>query len=1160
MVLLSSTIHLTPAPAPKMIISTNSLTCLKVSVFLILLTIHVEAYSSFVNNGSIKCQKRERLALLKFKVALMDPNGYLSTWRNEEGEGKDCCKWKGVLCDNRTNHVVELDLLGMDLEGKISPSLLELSNLNYLDLSFNNFYKAQIPEFIGSLGKLQHLSLSCSKFSGLIPHSLGNLSNLRFLELSLNDGLDKNLDWLSSLQALEYLELDHSSFDAGFDARIPEVIGSLGKLHHLSLWQCNFSGLILHPLGNLSNLRFLFLSDNYGLDKNLDWLAGLQALEYLDLTCSSYDAFFDAHIPKFIGSLGKLQHLSVSYCNFSGLILHPLGNLSNLRFLDLSVKDGLYKNLDWLSGLQALEYLDLICSSYDAGFDAHILEFIGSLGKLQNLSLSSCNFSGLILHPQGNLSNLRFLSIIGNYGLDKNLGWLSGFQSLEYLDLSYTEVPKAATWPQALHKLTALKEIYLVSCGLSTNMVNSLVLANVSASLVLLDLSYNYLDRIPHAIGNLISLSHLDLSNNLLQGEFPNSLGNLSRLSYLVFSNNELQGEFPRSSNLQLLDVSENKFSGLVPDLSSWFSLRWLSLRNNLFNGTLTESIWYPPNVEHLDLGSNHLEGLISEAHLVNLSKLRALDLSFNSNFTINISPSWNPSFQLSSLTLARCILGPRFPKWLQKQKELEVLDISDAKISDSIPNWFWDNSQMISRLNMSHNHIYGVLPDLSSKIHLQTIDLSSNELSGSLPLPPPRVNEVYLSRNKFSGTIINVCNFRILFALDLSDNIFSIEISQDCFTHLMRLSYLNLANNNFSGEIPNSIDWLCFLSSLHLRNNSFTGKFSRSLKNCSMLTILDLGENKFIGTIPSWLGESMPNLHVLSLKSNKLYGVLPSTLCHLAKLQVLDISGNKISGAIPKCVKNFTVLSSKSNYSLYSWFIIEGNATESLYDSASVMWKGRMAEYVNALRLLTLIDLSGNSLTGEIPAEIGSLLGLFALNLSRNNLVGTIPHDIGRLELLNFLDLSKNNLSGSIPPTLSQLSHLGILDLSFNNLSGRIPWDTHMQTFDAPTYMGNPGLCGPPLVFKPCPEDEMPEKPRSTNNVDEVHENKFITRGFYISMAVGFIVAFWGVCGTLLCNKWCWIIVLKMFIKVEDWFYVNMLVNKNRIQRHFEQHEGISI
>ncbi|PIN10269.1 Leucine-rich repeat protein [Handroanthus impetiginosus] len=838
-----------------MIITTNSLTCRKVSIFLILLTIHVEAYSSFVNNGSVKCRKRERLALLKFKAELIDPYGQLSTWRNDGGDRKDCCKWEGVLCDNQTNHVVELDLYGMDLEGKISPSLLELTNLNYLNLRYNYFFQAQIPEFIGSLGKLQYLNLGVSGFGGLIPHSLGNLSSLRFLNLSRN------------------------------------------------------------------------------------------------------------------------------------------------------------------------------------------------------------------------------------YVLNKNLDWLSGLQSLEYLDLSFADLQNATTWPQ--------------SCGLSINMLNPLVLANASASLVLLDLSNNYLDRIPHAIGDLISRSHLDLSHNQLQAEFPQCSNQLNE--------SLVQGNL-RRPNLKHLDMSNNKFSGQVPNLSSCLSLTYLSLSNNMFNGTLTESIGYLSNVEHLDLCSNHLEGQVSEAHLLNLSKLRELDLSFNSNLTIKISSLWNPSFQLSSLMLRHCKLGPHYPKWLRNQKQLEVVDISNAKISDSIPHWFWDNIQMIMELNMSHNQIHGVLPDLSSNIHLLTMDLSSNEFSGSLPLPPQNVTNVYLSRNKFSGTITNFCNFtfrslgssfNLYFppTLDLSHNLFSTEISQDCFTHLMHLTHLNLANNNFSGKIPNSVD-LCQLSLLHLRNNSFTGKFSRSLKNCSDLIILDLGENKFTGTIPSWLGET--------------------------KLQVLDISENKIWGTIPECVKNFTMLSLNftpiPNLGSWIYYLLPRNfprfhAFQAMYalkrasdaelfvpklESAQVMWKRKMTNYPYAVELLTLIDLSENSLTGEIPVEITSLVGLFGLNLSRNNLVGSIPHDIGRLEVLNFLDLSKNNLSGSNPPTLSQLSHLGILDLSFNNLSGRIPWDTHMQTFDASAYMGNPGLCGLPLVLKPCPE--MPKKPRSANNVDEVHENKFITGGFYIS------------------------------------------------------------
>ncbi|GFP79505.1 serine/threonine-protein kinase bri1-like 2 [Phtheirospermum japonicum] len=207
----------------------------------------------------------------------------------------------------------------------------------------------------------------------------------------------------------------------------------------------------------------------------------------------------------------------------------------------------------------------------------------------------------------------------------------------------------------------------------------------------------------------------------------------------------------------------------------------------------------------------------------------------------------------------------------------------------------------------------------------------------------------------------------------------------------------------------------------------------------------------------------------------------------------------------------------------------------------------------MNALTLLKAIDLSSNNITGEIPREVTSLIGLVALNLSRNKLVGPIPGDIGRLDLLNFLDLSENRLSGRIPPALSQLSYLGMLDLSFNNLSGKIPRDSHMLTFDASAYRGNPGLCGPPLVTKPCPGDEiLPKKPS-----DIEHDDTFITSGFYVSVLLGFIIAFWGVFGTLFLSKWWNITILKMFGTMEDWLYVKILVNKKRLERYFQSKQG---
>ncbi|PIN25582.1 Leucine-rich repeat protein [Handroanthus impetiginosus] len=558
--------------------------------------------------------------------------------------------------------------------------------------------------------------------------------------------------------------------------------------------------------------------------------------------------------------------------------------------------------------------------------------------------------------------------------------------------------------------------------------------------------------------------------------------------------------------------------SGPVPNLSSCPSLIWLSLKDNMFSGSLTESIGYLSQVEVIDLSLNRLEGLFSEAHLFNLSKLRFLDLSSNSNLTVRIKPSWNPPSQLEILRLGSCKLGPYFPKWLQKQKQLNVLHVSNAKISDRVPDWFWDNMHKCTQLEMQNNQMYGVVPDLSPILALYSINLSSNMFNGSLPLLPPSETEVNFSRNKFLGTVSNFCSLRNLLFLDLSDNLFSFHIPQSCFINLMSLGYLNLANNNFSGEIPNLDELECRVYSLHLRNNSFTGEIYKSLKNCSNLAILDLGENNFTGMIPDWLGESMPELGILSLKSNNLHGNLPLSLCHLQELQVLDISLNNISGTIPECLSNFTMFRSEidPNSMDYRFFL---KAPEELYDSAYIMWKGKEAEYAKILRWLTIIDLSNNNLIGEIPREVTSLIGLIALNLSGNKLVGSIPRDIDQLENLNFLDLSKNNLSGGIPSTLAQLSHLGVLDLSFNNFSGKIPWIAHLQTFNASMYMGNPGLCGPPLVLKPCPGDKT-----LVGNVDETHnqehDNIFNSKGFYVSMALGFIVSFWGVSGTLFLNK----------------------------------------
>ncbi|KAH6817099.1 hypothetical protein C2S51_000702 [Perilla frutescens var. frutescens] len=971
------------------------------------------------------------MALIQFKAELVDDYGRLSSWGST-----NCCEWKGVVCHNRTNHVLALDLHGPNeyphapLRGKISPSLLQLPHLQYLDLSLNDFEGSSIPKFLGSFTKLQHLNLSSSGFGGRIPHHIGNLSALQILDLGRNWWpADTNLDWLSGIRSLEYLDLS--------DVVLSECTSWFQAIHKLTaLKQIHLSNCILprvvEPISvsshnSSSSLIVLDLSVNYQLSSSV--------------------------LHRFLNMTSGFTYIDFSYNDLEGRIPDALGNLVSLSHLGLTST-----NLNTSINLQVL----------------------GNLTSLSHLDLSGNQLQGEFPPPSKNSTNFAYLDLSRNK--------LSG------------KLPHLLPW---LHDSTGL--------------------------------------------------TYLNLRSNVLRGSFPN-MSRFSLLKELDLGDNGLDGEILevnlRIPNLEQLDLSFNKFTGILPNLSSCPSLRLLNLYDNTLNVILKESIGNLSKIEYLFVGYNKLEGVITEAHLSSLSHLIYLDLSFNLNITISISPSWMHLAQFCWLHLANCKLGPHFPKWLQKQNQLLTLDISNSGIFDTIPGWFWGNMYMCHNLNLSHNHIIGVLPNLSSKFgQLDELDLSCNEFTGSLPHLPPISIHLRLSTNKFSGTVHHFCNFEHFDPqLDLSNNLLSGDIPQGCFMNFSSLRYLNLANNNFSGEIP-ATNSACRLSLLHLQNNSFKGEIPRSLMNCSAMKILDLGENEFSGKIPRWLGESMPKLMVLILKSNMLYGSLPLSTCHLANIQVLDISLNKITGTIPNCVNNFTLLSSETDYA-YSYITpysdpLAKSVNYSIFsDSASVNWKGKKVTYFNTLALLKMIDLSGNELTGEIPHELTSLIGLVGLNLSRNNFAGLIPDDIDKLKLLNFLDLSRNKLSGGVPPTLSKLGHLGVLNLSFNNLSGRIPWDTHMQTFGASAYLGNPRLCGPPLLRRPCPEDEKP----SSGKDDSEDEDKLITRGFYISVVVGFFVAFWVVFWTLFFNKWWNVIAIKIYTTVADWLYVQILINKRRL------------
>ncbi|KAL7214281.1 hypothetical protein ACSBR1_026653 [Camellia fascicularis] len=202
----------------------------------------------------------------------------------------------------------------------------------------------------------------------------------------------------------------------------------------------------------------------------------------------------------------------------------------------------------------------------------------------------------------------------------------------------------------------------------------------------------------------MTSLRVLDLSGNLFNGAIPAWLGRMSPLHNLILGDNQFIGVIPLSlgnlSALRVLDLSYNKLNGIIP-----ISIGQLS------------------NIKILDLSFNSLEGIVlSETHLANLSMLDELRTS-SAFLTLKVRSDWIPVFQLKSFLMRSCKVGIQFPQWLQTQKEVIELDLSNTSISGTLPKWLLDMPLLI--LDLSHNRVSGLILKLPST--LNKVDLSHN-------------------------------------------------------------------------------------------------------------------------------------------------------------------------------------------------------------------------------------------------------------------------------------------------------------------------------------------------------------------------------------------------------------------------------------------------
>ncbi|KAE8684115.1 hypothetical protein F3Y22_tig00111151pilonHSYRG00067 [Hibiscus syriacus] len=135
--------------------------------------------------------------------------------------------------------------------------------------------------------------------------------------------------------------------------------------------------------------------------------------------------------------------------------------------------------------------------------------------------------------------------------------------------------------------------------------------------------------------------------------------------------------------HLQYLDLSGNNFGGQIPGFLE--NLQWLTNLTKLKFLSLSGITLSKASdcLTTLALSGVRLSQDISDV----LESLSGCLSGFWKSWTEFESESWKP-FQLGTIALSSWNLGPRFPHWLRFQKDFLFLDISDAGIVDTIPDW----------------------------------------------------------------------------------------------------------------------------------------------------------------------------------------------------------------------------------------------------------------------------------------------------------------------------------------------------------------------------------------------------------------------------------------------------------------------------------------
>ncbi|KAL6223563.1 hypothetical protein ACLB2K_006948 [Fragaria x ananassa] len=381
----------------------------------------------------------------------------------------DPCKWSYVGCSD-DKRVTRIQIGHQNIQGTLSPSLQNLTQLERLELQWNNI-SGPLPSLSG-LGSLQVLLLSNNLFTS-IPS-----------------------DFFTGMTSLQSVEIDNNPFTAW---EIPQTLQNASSLQNFSANSANITGKIpdffnTDAFPGLVNLHLAFnylegqLPESFsGSEMQSLWLNGQQS------------------VGKLVGSIGVLSNMTtltevwLHSNGFSG----PLPDFSGLTDLrSLSLRDNLFTGPVPVSllNLKSLESVNLTNNLLQGPMPEFPKEVSVDMTKDSN------NFC----LPSPGQCDPR---------VDTLLLIVSSMSYPQKFAENWKGNDPCADWNGVTCRNGNITVINFQKMGLTGTISPAFASLKSLQRLVLAD--NNLTGSIPEELATLPALTQLDVSNNLLYGKIP---------------------------------------------------------------------------------------------------------------------------------------------------------------------------------------------------------------------------------------------------------------------------------------------------------------------------------------------------------------------------------------------------------------------------------------------------------------------------------------------------------------------------------------------------------------------------------------------------------------------------------------------------------------